>query len=163
MWSEPGEGSTFEVYLPQVEEKLALSEEGRDLRVASEGTETVLLVEDEPSVRWLAGLVLRQQGYAVLEASNGAEALRVVRQHGGENIQLLLTDIIMPEMGGRELADRLLAQFPETKVTYTSGYPEGALVQHSGPGDGILVLQKPYAPAIIAEKVREVLDTPPSG
>jgi CheY-like chemotaxis protein len=111
----------------------------------------------------LAGLVLRQQGYAVLEASNGAEALRVVRQHGGENIQLLLTDIIMPEMVGRELADRLLAQFPETKVIYTSGYPEGALAQHSGPGDGILVLQKPYPPATIAEKVREVLDTQPSG
>jgi two-component system cell cycle sensor histidine kinase/response regulator CckA len=162
VWSEVGQGSTFEVYLPQVEDTLAVLKEGGDSRTASEGTETVLLVEDDPSVRLLASLVLRQQGYAVLEASNGEEALRVVRQHGGENIQLLLTDIVMPKMGGRELVDRLLAQFPETRVIYTSGYPEGALTQHSGPTDGILVLQKPYAPEIIAEKVREVLDTPPS-
>ena len=141
-------------------EKLAVSEDVGKWGAALEGTETVLVVEDDPSLRRLASAVLRHQGYTVLEASNGEEALRVVQEHGGQNIQLLLTDIVMPQMGGWELADRLLTQFPNTRLIYTSGYPEGAQAQHAGQGDDINYLPKPYAPEVIAEKVREVLDTP---
>jgi CheY-like chemotaxis protein len=158
--SEPGRGSTFEVYLPQVAKEGAEGANGGETGAATKGTETVLVVEDEPSVRRLTVSVLRRQGYTVLEASEGEEALQVAREFGGENIHVLLTDVVMPRMNGSELADSLLAQFPETKVIFTSGYPEDTLAQDSGFRSDFAFLLKPFVPAAVAAKVREVLDAP---
>jgi CheY-like chemotaxis protein len=122
------------------------------------GKETVLLVEDEAPVRGLAVRVLRNQGYRVLEAANGEEALSVAGEHAGEKIHLLLTDVVMPQMGGKELADRLKALRPEIKVVFTSGYTDEAIVRHGVLEPGTDFLQKPFSPASLAQKVREVLD-----
>ena len=158
--SEPGRGSTFEVYLPHVAQ---VGDNRGESSGATGGTETVLVVDDEPSVRSLTVSILRQQGYTVLEASEGEEALQVARDFSGENIHVLLTDVIMPNMDGGELADSLLAQFPETKVIFTSGYPEGAPPQEPGFRPDFGFLLKPFVPSAVAAKVREVLDAPCSG
>jgi CheY-like chemotaxis protein len=118
----------------------------------------VLLVEDEPSVRDLALRLLNQQGYKVLEAANGEEALRVVQEHAGEKIHLLLTDVVMPQMGGKELANRLKLLRPDVKVLYTSGYTDDAIVHHGVLEPGTHFLQKPFSPKTLSHKVREVLD-----
>ena len=122
------------------------------------GTETVFLVEDEPSVRSMASQVLREQGYTVLESANGVEALRVAEERAGEELHLLLTDVVMPLMGGRELADQLKGLHPETRVLYTSGYTDDAIVDHSVLGTGADFIPKPFTPVSLARKIREVLD-----
>ena len=104
MRSEPGKGTTFEIYLPRMEGGAVEEVEDAGSDELPGGTETVLLVEDEPSVRGVAACVLRQQGYTVLEATNGEEAVRVASEHGGDRVHLLLTDVVMPKMGGVELA-----------------------------------------------------------
>jgi CheY-like chemotaxis protein len=124
---------------------------------ATGGNETVLLVEDEPVVRELAVATLREKGYTVVEAVNGEEGLRMARQHDGK-IDLVLTDVVMPVMGGKEMADALHASHPDTKVLFTSGYTEDAMGHHGVLRPGILFLQKPYMTATLARKVREVLD-----
>ena len=155
--SEPGKGSTFEVFLP------ALSEDAVDAGAVSHpgdlprGTETVLLVEDEPLVRSMASQVLREQGYTVLESTNGVEALRVVEERGEERIHLLLTDMVMPQMGGSELAERLRTQHPETGVLFTSGYTDAAVVHQDLLQSGTDFIHKPFTPAALAQKIRSVL------
>ncbi len=119
----------------------------------------MLLVEDEEMVRSLATHILREQGYSVLEAANGVEALAVAEDYTGEEIHLLLTDVVMPQMGGRELADRFLTTRPGTKVLYCSGYTDDVFFD-----DGVLeretaFLPKPFSPPALALKVREVLDS----
>jgi two-component system cell cycle sensor histidine kinase/response regulator CckA len=101
---------------------------------------------------------LCQQGYTVLEAANGEEALRVAREHGGDKIHLLLTDVVMPQMGGKELADQLKLLIPEIKILYTSGYTDNAIVHHGVLDPGTHFLQKPFSPKMLSRKVREVLD-----
>ena len=156
--SVPDRGTTFEVYLPQVEVAAAYPATGEEVSGPRGGAETVLLVEDEPSVRRLMAEALLLGGYTVLEAANGEEALRVAARHDKESVQLLLTDMVMPRMGGRELAERLRDQAPEIKVLYTSGYADNASVRRGGPNVAIPFLQKPFTPAAVAQKVREVLD-----
>jgi len=114
-------------------------------------------VEDELSVRGLAVQVLRENGYNLLEAANGNEALRMVQEYAGE-IHLLLTDVVMPQMGGKELADRLKPLRPGIKVLFTSGYTGNAIVRQGVLEPGIDFLQKPFSPAALAQKAREVLD-----
>jgi CheY-like chemotaxis protein len=104
--------------------------------------------------------VLRRQGYTVLEAANGEEALKAGQEHGGKEIHLLLTDVVMPQMGGRELADCLKPLMPRLKVLFTSGFPDQAGVPGGEPGPFISFLPKPYTPAVLAARVREALDTP---
>jgi DNA-binding response OmpR family regulator len=133
---------------------------GSALAEAPRGTETVLLVEDEPSVRALAALVLRRQGYTVLDTANGEEAQRVVREHGGDEIDLLLTDVVMPQMGGKELAELLRRLMPRLKVLMTSGFPDEAVEPGQGWNPGTCFMPKPFTPAELTRKVREVLDTP---
>ena len=159
--SKPGHGSTFKVYLPRVEAALSAGAETGLPRRAS-GTETVLLVEDEDAVRTLARRVLEARGYAVLEARDGAEALRLSGANSGE-IQLLLTDVVMPGMSGRELADRLTALRPRLKVLYLSGYADDAVVRHGVLEAEVEFVQKPFTVDGLAHKIREVLDREAGG
>ncbi len=157
--SEPGQGSSFTVYLPRVEAGEAGTVFVSDDRPAPTGTETILLVEDEPGVRKLVRKMLVQQGYEVLEASSGSDALRLAQEYHGE-IAMLLTDIVMPQMSGRELAERLSTLRPGLKVLYMTGYTEDAIVRHGMTTSGVVCLQKPFGPESLARKVREVLDAP---
>ncbi len=156
-YSEPGQGTTFKIYLPRVEEEMSLLPHRDDKDSLPGGRETIFLVEDEPSVRGLAVQVLRESGYNLLQAANGTEALRVAQEYAGK-IHLLLTDVVMPQMGGKELADRLKPLRPDIKVLFTSGYTDNAIVHHGVLGPGIEFLQKPFSPEALAQKVREVLD-----
>ena len=157
VYSELGHGTTFKIYLPRVEEDLDTLHGRDETDSLPRGSETVLLVEDEPSVRDLAHRLLSQQGYKVLEAANGKEALRVAQECFGE-INLLLTDVVMPRMGGKEVADRLKTLRPSVKVLFISGFPDEAIAHHGVLTPGIAFLQKPFSPAALAQKVREVLD-----
>ncbi len=159
VYSEPGHGTTFKIYLPRVEEELDTIH-GRDETDDSlpRGNETVLLAEDEQEVRLLAHRLLSQQGYRVLEATNGEEALRVAQDYAGEKIHLLLTDVVMPQMGGKELADQLKILRPDVKVLYVSGYTDNAIVHQGVLDPGTHFLQKPFSPKTLSDKVREVLD-----
>jgi PAS domain S-box-containing protein len=158
VYSEPAYGTTFKIYLPRVEEDLDTLYGQDETDFLPRGSETVLLVEDEPSVRDLAHRLLSQQGYRVLEATDGKEALHVVQEHIGEKIHLLLTDVVMPQMGGKELADQLKLLRPDIKVLYTSGYTDDAIVHHGVLEPGTHFLQKPFSPKTLSHKMREVLD-----
>jgi signal transduction histidine kinase len=160
VYSEPGRGSTFKVYLPQQTGDAAAAERlDRSPAVRRRGHETILLVEDAPMVRALAREVLERSGYVVLEAARGAEALQVSARHAGR-IDLLLTDVVMPGMNGRELAERLRAERPGTRILYMSGYTEHAIVHQGVLSSGMQFFPKPFTPDALAEKVREVLDMP---
>ena len=159
--SELGRGTTFKICFPQVHSALAPPRVRITPTNVARGTETVLLVEDEPAVRELTAVILREQGYTVFEAVNGEEGLRMARQQGGK-IDLVLTDVVMPVMGGKEMADALRASHPDTKVLFSSGYSEDALGHHCVLRPGIAFLQKPYIMATLARKVREVLDEGPT-
>jgi two-component system, cell cycle sensor histidine kinase and response regulator CckA len=158
VYSEPGHGTTFKIYLPKVEEELDTLHGRDETEFLPRGSETVLLVEDEQEVRLLAHRLLSQQGYRVLEATNGKEALYVAQEQGGEEIHLLLTDVVMPQMGGKELADQLKIFRPDVKVLYTSGYTDDAIVHHGVLEPGTHFLQKPFSLKTLSHKVREVLD-----
>jgi two-component system, cell cycle sensor histidine kinase and response regulator CckA len=157
--SEPTRGSVFTVYLPRILEGAPVPPEPAPAEPPRAGGETILLVEDEPGVRSLACRALRRFGYRVLEAVNGAEALKVARQ-SQDPIHLLLTDVVMPEMGGRELAQVLKRERPATRVLFTSGYPDTASLQEDVHDAAVAYLPKPYTPEDLAKKVREVLATP---
>jgi two-component system, cell cycle sensor histidine kinase and response regulator CckA len=155
VYSELGLGTTFKAYLPKVEARPEATTANRKSR---RGTETVLLVENAAAVRSLLRGILESNGYEVLETRGAAEALEASQQHAGP-IQLLLTDAVMPDMSGRELADRLKIPRPEVKVLYLSGYTDTAVVQHGLLEPGVAFLQKPFTPEVLSRRVREVLDT----
>jgi two-component system, cell cycle sensor histidine kinase and response regulator CckA len=155
VYSEVGHGTTFKVYLPRTTEVADDRRTDASPAVLG-GSETVLLVEDEGTVRQLATRVLRQLGYTVLEASDGVEALRVAGEHSGM-IDLLLTDVVMPQLGGAVLATRLRETYLRLKVLFMSGYTDQAIVDHSLLEPGVAFLQKPFAPELLARRVREVL------
>jgi two-component system, cell cycle sensor histidine kinase and response regulator CckA len=157
VYSELGRGATFKIYLPPVKENVSSGQSIHGLRVAPHGNETILLVEDEAAVRGLTQLALQTHGYTVLEASNGKEALNVCAQHQGP-IHLVMTDVVMPDMGGRQVAERLKADKPEIKVLFLSGYTDDAVVRHGILQSEVAFIQKPFSPVALANKVREVLD-----
>ena len=161
--SEPGKGATFEIYLPWVDEACAEAVESSEQDELLKGSEAVLVVEDEPSVRRLTADVLSRQGYTVLEATTGEEALRVARDYRSGEIDLLLTDVVMPQMGGRDLADRLGSRFPEMKVVFTSGYSGEIVMRHGVSDTDRSFLPKPFTLEMVARKVREALDAPQQG
>ena len=156
--SEPGNGSSFKIYLPSLDQPAGASERPQAMLELPLGTETVLLVEDEYQLRRLSASTLREQGYRVLEASDGSDALQVAKEHALEDIDLLLTDVVMPRMDGRQLAVRLAAKHPAIKVLYCSGYAHDSLGLHGVLEAGVQILHKPFTPPVLARKVREVLD-----
>jgi CheY-like chemotaxis protein len=160
VYSEPGHGTSFKIYLPEVDATAERAPAAAGGRVPG-GTETVLLVEDAAAVRAVAKQVLERQGYTVLEAADGAAALRLAQDHRGP-IHLLLTDVVMPQVSGRELAERLAHLRPDTKVLYASGYTDDSVVRHGILESGTAYLQKPFTPESLARKVREVLDPTPT-
>jgi nitrogen-specific signal transduction histidine kinase len=157
VYSEPGHGSTFKVYLPRVEEAVTKAESAKRGPGLAKGLETVLVAEDEEGVRSLVGKVLESYGYKVLEVREPGEALTIVEQYA-KPIDLLLTDVVMPHMSGKELATRLTTVHPEVKVLYMSGYTDDAIVRHGILEAGTFFLQKPFRPSALVQKVREVLD-----
>ena len=157
VYSEVGQGTTFKIYLPRVEEQAErLVNKAPGLELAR-GDETILLVEDEESVRDVALTILERLGYRVLSAANGGEAFLLVEKYDGW-IDLLMTDVVMPGMNGRELAERLLKIRPEMKVLFTSGYTENVIVHHGVVDENLNFIGKPYSLHALARKMREVLD-----
>jgi len=159
VYSELGHGTTFKVYLPVVQALISSRKSLAGLKLTLQGTETILVAEDEPSLRKLARHVLQMHGYTVLDASNGEKALRVAEQHEGP-IHLLVTDVVMPSMSGRQLAERLAAVRPDVKVLYVSGYTDDAVVRNGVLQAETAFLQKPFTVTALAHKVREALDAP---
>jgi PAS domain S-box-containing protein len=157
--SEPGKGATFDIHLPVCREGTIDQARAEVLPSASTGRETVVLVEDEEAVRRLAREILTQQGYTVLEAKDGPDALRLCQQYAGP-IDLLVTDVVMPQMSGLRLADRLRAIRPQTKTLFISGYLDETLREYGASADQIHLLKKPFAAATLARTVRDVLDQP---
>jgi PAS domain S-box-containing protein len=160
VYSELGRGTSFKVYLPRVEAPVEPVVASRKPERASGGSETVLLVEDTESVRKLTRRILDGAGYTVLEAGDGAAAVETAQQHTGR-IHLLLTDVVMPLMGGSDLASRIRSLHPEAKLLFMSGYTDEAVVRHGLVSEGRLFLQKPFTPQALLARVREVLDGQP--
>jgi PAS domain S-box-containing protein len=157
-YSEPGHGTTFKIYLPRSGETTEPVQSDMGPLLCA-GTETILLVEDETEVRVLTGKVLLEYGYKILEAIDANQALHLCEQHDGA-IDLLITDVIMPGgMNGRQLAGRLIGQYPELRVLYVSGYTDDIIAKQGILDAGAGFLEKPFNPDILARKVRELLDT----
>jgi len=156
VYSERGQGTTFKIYLPRVD---AVSDEDSrgGLGAAPRGTETLLLVEDEAQVRQIAQQILATLGYEVLTAENGEQALTIAKNYEHE-IHLMVTDVVMPVMGGRELVEHLARIRPETAVVYMSGYTDDAIVRHGLMDEGLAFIQKPFTADALGRKVRQVLD-----
>jgi CheY-like chemotaxis protein/two-component sensor histidine kinase len=160
VYSEPGRGTSFKVYLPRIEdEPTARGRDGKtDTRALPRGSETVLLVEDEKGVRELAREYLELVGYTVIEAEDGHTALELASMHVGP-IQLLMTDVVMPGISGRELAGRVKAIRPDIKILFMSGYTDQSVVHHGILDTDAALLQKPFTMAALAAKLREILNT----
>jgi CheY-like chemotaxis protein len=156
--SEPGKGTIFRVYLPATKEVPDETQLASGDGSPPRGTETVLLVEDEPAVRGMVATILSAQGYTVLQASTGLEALKIAAEHSGASIALLLTDVMMPQMGGVKLAREFRSDHPEAKVILISGYADQPLDPTVICESASDVIRKPFMPGILARKVREVLD-----
>ena len=158
--SELGRGSTLTIYLPRVSsgKGFHLPERAFSATVNPRGVETVLLVEDNAQVRTLVCAILRRSGYQVLEAASGGDALLICEQHK-EVIHLLLTDVVMPRMSGRELWERLAPLRPDMKVLFMSGYTDDAILHHGVLSSGVSFIQKPLTPGPLISKLREVLDS----
>jgi PAS domain S-box-containing protein len=160
VYSEPARGATFKVYLPQVEQPTKSPIRRLDPPDLPRGTETILLVEDDPALREMAATLLRRLGYTILAAANGIEALSLKRQRDIGHIDLLFTDVVMPHMSGKELSERVRALYPRTRILFTSAYTENAIIHQGVLNKGVALLQKPFTPSALAHKLREVLDQP---
>jgi len=157
VYSEPGQGTTFKIYLPAVVGETVQRKKEQPPADDLTGSETILVVEDDDALRNLGREILERQGYRVLDAGNGIEALRISETHRGQ-IHLMITDVVMPKMGGKKVADRLQQLYPQMKVIYMSGYTDNSIAHHGILAPGLNFLQKPFSPEVLARKVREVLD-----
>ena len=157
--SESGTGSTFKIYLPCSTQKNSALFETTEPGNIPNGMETILLAEDEPLVRSMCTRILRDQSFTVLEATTGEEAIRLAQEHTGDNIHLLLSDVVMPQMGGVELATGLSETRPNIKVLLMSGYTDEAITVSGTTGYQLPFLQKPFLPTALVQKVRQVLDS----
>jgi CheY-like chemotaxis protein len=157
VYSEPGQGATFRIFLPRVEETPETIGPRSSEATLPNGTETILLVEDEQSLRTIARLFLEGKGYTILEAASGQQAMEIARQHAGQ-IHLLLTDVIMPGMNGRELAEAVAASRAGIKLLYMSGYTDELVTQQGILNPGLQLLEKPFTRESLLSRVRAVLD-----
>jgi two-component system cell cycle sensor histidine kinase/response regulator CckA len=157
VYSEPGQGTTFKIYLPRVDELAESLRTTGEIGIVPRGSETILLVEDEPAVRAVVQQVLERHGYTVRAAPTGVLALKLLAANPGE-VHLLLTDVVLPGMSGRQLATQFSALRPDARVLFMSGYTSDAVVRHGVLEPGIAYLQKPFSPEALARKVRRVLD-----
>jgi len=157
VYSEPGQGTTFKIYLPAVVGETVQRKKEQPPADDLTGSETILVVEDDDALRNLGREILERQGYRVLDAGNGIEALRISEAHRGQ-IHLMITDVVMPKMGGKKVADRSQPLYPQMKVIYMSGYTDNSIAHHGILAPGLNFLQKPFSPEVLARKVREVLD-----
>jgi two-component system cell cycle sensor histidine kinase/response regulator CckA len=158
VYSEPGKGTSFKIYLPRVEGTVSPPETVSDLDVGFRGSKTVLIVEDEAPVRALACRILRDHGYKILEAANGLEAQGIAKEYEGD-IHLVLSDVIMPAMGGEDLISWIKTIRPDVKALYVSGYTNNSIIHHGILDPNVAFLQKPYSVNSLARKVREVIDS----
>ena len=158
VYSEPGKGTTFKLYLPRVDEAVDDAAVRGGKRAVPRGSETVLLVEDEAQVRQITQQILQTLGYVVLTAANGEQALTIARKYP-EDIHLMITDVVMPQMGGRELVERLASLRPNMRVLFMSGYTDDAIVRHGLMDESLEFIQKPFTPDALARKVRKVIDS----
>jgi len=159
LYSEPGEGTAFRIYFPVAADNVVAESVDEVTSASFEGSETVLLVEDEPRVRSLASMILRRFGYNVLEAAGGGDALLICEQHPA-TIHLLLTDVVMPRMSGKQLAERLESIRVGMRVLYMSGYTANAMVRHGIVDSDVALLQKPFTPETLGRAVRHAMDAP---
>ena len=160
VYSEPGQGSTFKIYLPRLVVDEDLDKAVPEKKTAAGGTETILLVEDEPSILRMTRMMLERKGYSVLPAATPAEAIDLAKTHAYK-IHLLMTDVVMPEMNGRDLAGQITAFYPGIRLLFMSGYTANVIAHQGVLDDGVAFIQKPFSMADLAEKVREVLDMAP--
>jgi CheY-like chemotaxis protein len=158
VYSEVCHGTTFKIYFPLVQEAVEATDNRPTQPIDDRGSETILLVEDSEALRELIRILLKDYGYTVIEAANGAEALAIAERNTSP-VHLLVTDVIMPVMGGHELSNRLTAACPELRVLYLSGYTDAAIVRHGMLEPGLALLQKPFTKKALVRKVREILDT----
>jgi two-component system, cell cycle sensor histidine kinase and response regulator CckA len=157
VYSEPGKGTTFKIYLPSTEAEIKRPEERQAPAGSLEGRETILMVEDDEALRHLTRRMLKGYGYRVIMASNGKEAIRRSEDHK-DAMNLLLTDVVMPGMSGGDLVHRLREKFPELKALYMSGYTHNVIAHHGVLEKHVHLIQKPFTGKDLAKKVREVLD-----
>jgi two-component system, cell cycle sensor histidine kinase and response regulator CckA len=155
VYSELNAGTTFKIYLPRTDAALDTTATSGP-KLLPKGSESILVVEDDPAVRTLAVLILSQRGYHVQESGNAFEALEMIRKSAP--FHLVLTDVIMPHMSGKSLCDQIMSQRPLTKVLLMSGYTDDALAHHGVLDEGLSFLEKPFSPSQLTRKVREVLD-----
>jgi PAS domain S-box-containing protein len=157
VFSQPGQGATFKIYLPRHAPETGRTAKTDAAQPDARGHETILLVEDEPMILDIAVKILERQGYTVMAAATPGEAIRLAREHAGE-IHLLMTDVVMPEMNGRDLAKNLLSLYPNLKRLFMSGYTADIIAHHGVLDEGVQFIQKPFSVQTLAVKVREVLD-----
>jgi len=160
VYSELARGATFKIYLPQVDQQTKIRLQHPDSPGLPCGTETILLVEDDPALREMAATLLRRLGYTVLPAANGIEALSLKQRRDIGHVDLLFTDVVMPHMSGKELSERVKALYPHTKILFTSAYTENSIIHQGVLNKGLALLQKPFTPSALAHKLRELLDQP---
>jgi PAS domain S-box-containing protein len=157
VYSEPGQGSTFKIYLPRLVAEEDIDKAVPEKRAAAGGTETILLVEDEPTILRMTRMMLEKKGYTVLFAATPTEAVDKAKVHSG-SIDLLMTDVVMPEMNGRDLAEKIISLYPESRLLFMSGYTADIITNQGVLNDGMAFIQKPFSMADMTEKVRELLD-----
>ncbi|MCK5033348.1 MAG: response regulator, partial [Calditrichia bacterium] len=158
VYSEPGQGTTFKIYFPCVDKTVQVEKRVHFSAKSLEGSEVILIVDDDPGIRELSRDTLSSYGYNILEAENGEEALAICNEHKAP-IHLIITDVVMPKMGGRELEKNISRLYPEIKVLFVSGYTDNAMLQHGVLEEGVAFLEKPFRPVALAQKAREVLDS----
>jgi PAS domain S-box-containing protein len=159
-YSEPGRGATLKIYLPRVGQPAQASARRTPPADLPSGTETILIVEDDPALLEMVATLLRRLGYTVWGAADGIEAIRLKQRTDVGHIDLLFTDVVMPHMSGKELSDRFRASFIHTRILLTSAYTENAVIHQGVLDEGLALLQKPYTPSALAHKIREILDLP---
>ena len=157
VYSEPDQGTTFRIYLPRYLTETEILEKKSSDTIPLDGTEAILLVEDEPSILRMTRMMLERMGYKVLAAGTPGEAIALAREHAGE-IHLLMTDVVMPGMNGRDLARNMLSLYPNLKRLFMSGYTANVIAHHGVLDEGVQFIQKPFSKQDLAIKVREVLD-----